>query len=344
MTSGETSEWDLIEWICQQPQHFPPSLIKNIGDDCAVFEPQTKSLSVTTDLLVEDEHFQRGWISPYFLGRKALSANLSDLAAMGALPYATLLALALPAELKERYFRSFVRGYLEEASLFQAPLVGGDLSHSRKICIGVTAWGGHEDDEPIWRSAARPGDSTILIGDVGFSRLGLEILRNEDTSEIAELSSEKALSAWAGSSFRNRCLRAHLMPRALVEVGNWLCRNRLVHAMIDVSDGLAADLLHIASQSQLQAEIQIEKLPIPEKGVYQIDPLEAALNGGEDYALLCTASTQQLKLLTSTYPPDFPSFHVIGTLIEGKPALYVCTQGRSKKYQPKGFDHFKCNK
>lgn len=335
-------EKDLTDWIRDRSQVFPSSIIKQIGDDCAVFDPRRKSnLAVTTDMLLEDVHFKRHWISPYFLGRKSLLVNLSDLAAVGARPYACLLGLALPPDLSRSYFHSFMKGFLEEGARWDAPLIGGDLSQSASIFVSVTAWGCFKTGRPVWRSEAQDGDTLLLVGEIGLSRLGLEILLREGSSELCKLDSEDSLAQWAGDSFRFRCLKCHFLPQSLVQVGSWLCENHLVNAMIDISDGLSSDLLQIAHQSQLTADIEMDHLPLPERGIGEVDLLEAALNGGEDYALLFTASQKQLAQLGSIYPNHFPAYRAIGHLSRGEPGVYLKRGAEREKYEPRGFDHFR---
>jgi len=340
MGTNDPSELDLIKWIRHHSQEFPSSLIKPIGDDCAVFDPQDMSqLAVTTDMLLENIHFHTS-VSPRFLGGKSLRVNLSDLAAVGASPYACLLSLGLPTHLTQEYFHSFMKGFLEDAAYWKVPLIGGDLSRSETVVINVTVWGSFETGAPIWRSQAQDQDALVLIGEVGLSRLGLEILQGEDSSLLAAMAHEDELVDWAGDRFRAQCLKAHLLPRPLVEIGTWLSENGAINAMIDVSDGLCTDLLHMARESELKAEIRVDQIPIPEKGWGEITALEAALDGGEDYALLTAVSEQQLAHLSSAYPSEFPPFRVIGHFSSGDPAVYLNRSGRREKYQPRGFDHF----
>jgi thiamin-phosphate kinase len=233
MKMSKLCERDLTDWLRDRSQSFPSSMIKHIGDDCAVFDPPPKSnLAITTDMLLEDVHFRRHWISPYFLGRKSLLVNLSDLAAVGARPYACLLGLALPADLPQSYFHSFMKGLLEEGTRWNTPLIGGDLSQSASIFVSVTTWGFFETGRPVWRSKAQDGDALVLIGEIGLSRLGLEILRREGSSELWKVDDEDSLAQWAGENFRYRCLKAHFLPQALVQVGSWLSENRVANAMI----------------------------------------------------------------------------------------------------------------
>ena len=341
MSTNDPCELDLIDWIRDHSQDFPSSLIKSIGDDCAVFDPRGMSqLAVTTDLLLENVHFCRRWTSPHFLGQKSLRVNLSDLAAVGASPYACLLSLGLPADLTQEYFHSFMKGFLEDAACWKAPLIGGDLSRSDTVTVNVSVWGSFETGGAIWRSQARDQDVLVLIGDVGLSRLGLEILESEDSTPLAAMTHEDELVDWAGDPFRAQCLKAHLLPRPLLETGTWLSENGAVNAMIDVSDGLCSDLLRIARESELTAEIRVDQLPVSAKGWGKITAPEAALDGGEDYALLAAASEEQLARISSSYPSNLPPYRVIGRLSSGEPAVYLNHSGTREKYEPKGFDHF----
>lgn len=331
------SELDLIRWLRSQKNPAPPGLIRGIGDDCATFDPSfASSLALTSDLLVEDVHFRRRWIHPYFLGRKSLLVNLSDLASMGARPHSCLLSLALPRELKEDYFHSYMGGFLEEAQRWGAPLIGGDLSGSLQVHISVTVVGFAEKGNFVYRSTARDGDLVALVGDVGLSRRGLEILRDEDPETLDGIETEEALSTWETDPFRLRCLRAHMLPQPQVEVALWLRRNQLANSMIDVSDGLAADLLQVSRESDLATELDVSSIPIAGNLT-----LEAALAGGEDYALLFTSSQEQIERLSSSYPSGFPPYRIIGSLKPGPPALYLLQEGDRRPYEPEGFDHFR---
>ena len=336
MPIKKESELDLIRWIGSQEIPSPPSVTRGIGDDCATFDPGfAKSMAMSSDLLVEDVHFRRRWVHPYFLGRKSLLVNLSDLAAMGANPYASVLNLALPPELTDDYLRSFMTGFLEEARRWNAPLVGGDLSRSSQVHISVTVLGYATEGDFVYRSTAQAGDLVVLVGDVGLSRLGLQILKDENPEALGEIASEEDLSSWAADAFRLRCLRAHLLPQPQVEVGLWLRHNQLANAMIDVSDGLAADLLQLARESDLTGELDADSIHLPEGMT-----LNEALNGGEDYALLFTASKEQVPRLARSYPKGLPPYRLIGKLQKGPSSLNLLRGEERIPYQPDGFDHF----
>jgi thiamine-monophosphate kinase len=341
-----TTEFSLIHWIrgtCTGSA--PRSLLKNIGDDAAVLDPCfAASLAVTTDLLLEDVHFRRSWTSPSFLGRKAAAVNLSDLAAMGTKPYACLLALALPEECTGSFFEKLMQGFLKCCSHWGMPLIGGDLSRASKILLNVTAIGYTEEGHAAYRSSGLPGDILCLVGNLGLSRMGLEYLRRTSPEGLADLTSEEGLRRWAGSQAVFEILRAHLLPVPRVREGVWLRQQRLVNAMIDVSDGLAADLLHIARESGCRIELDASRIPLPPAAVLELDApdlLDYALNGGEDYSLAFTVSAGQAAELANKYPAGFAPFHTIGRLQAGQPGLLLLADGRAEPYEPRGFDHFR---
>ena len=327
------TESELIRWIWNQKQEESPLVLKGVGDDCAVLDPTPQSrLVVSTDVLVEGVHFRRRWMHPYFLGRKALLVNLSDLAAMGAVPTACLLTLTLPPGLAGGFFRSFMDGFLEEVRRWQAPLVGGDLSRGSSVHVGVTIWGHVETGEPVYRSTATEGDAVVLVGDVGLSAAGLNLLKREDPAELAAIRTEEDLAAWAGDSLRRRCLRAHFLPTPQIQAGDWLRRNGFASAMIDVSDGLRIDLQRLAGDSGLCFEPGSRIPLVP--GLTAHISKEAALTGGEDYALLAAIPGDRLERLRTEYPAHLPGWRQIGSLLAAGPDDVLRTD------QVNGFDHF----
>jgi thiamine-monophosphate kinase len=337
------SESDLIGLIRAFPQDFPASIKRHIGDDCAIFETAFASqIVVTTDLLLENVHFRRNWISPLFLGRKSCLVNASDLAAMGARPYACLLSLGLPEALTGRYFEELVTGFLRQCGDLEMPLIGGDVSRNESVIVSVTAWGYLDSGALICRSGAQVNDHVLLIGEVGCSRLGLEYLEESGGTGLAEVSDEERLREWAETPRRYECLKAHLLPEIQIEPAVWIREKGLANSMIDVSDGLGHDLLHILEESDVSCELQIERVPCPKSLENSSRAREYALDGGEDYALLLTASDEQLKDLNRCYPKEFSPFSVIGRVCPAPAALYLITEdGERSLYESKGYNHFK---
>jgi thiamine-monophosphate kinase len=340
LTAQRDSEFDLIQFIRRSVGPLRPGVAGVIGDDCAVFEgPFARRFVVTTDMMIEGEHFRRDWISPTFLGRKVCRVNLSDLAAMGAKPFACLLNLGLPAECLGSYFENLIRGFLGEAEAVSMSLIGGDLSRSDRLFLAVTAIGYVDSGEPVLRSGARPDDRLMLIGRLGLARRGLDILGSEAPSDFDRIESEDSLRALVDSEETEAALRAHCLPEAHVEPAVWLQERALAHAMIDVSDGLAADVLHLLEESGLSGKIDEEELRSASGAPHL--PLDFLLNGGEDYALVFTCSAEQLARIRREYPKAWPPPHAIGRVIAGEPQLFLCRGGKSSPCRPAGFDHFR---
>lgn len=333
-------EFDWIERIEQEAGPPPRDAALGIGDDCALLRCGPQLLAVTKDVMTEDVHFRRRWMSPYFLGRKSLAVNLSDLAAMGARPHSCLLGLSLPAD-RRSDAESFLSGFLEETRRWGCPLIGGDLSGCRTVHVSVTALGFVPSPPAALRSAARAGDLVLLVGDLGLARTGLEMVENIDCKGLENLRSPQELAGWTGGGFPLSCLTALLCPEPQVKAGEWLREHGLVNAMIDVSDGLGADLLHVARRSGLAAVLEVDRLtPLQRRGERTLS-LEAILNGGEDYALLFTASPLQWNRLRNEYPPGLPAPRRIGTMKKGAPGLFLKGDSGLRECEPRGFDHFR---
>lgn len=334
-------EFDLIKWIKERVPVLPASAAVGIGDDCAVLPTSPQSdLLVTSDMMVENVDFRRTWIPPRFLGVKSLAVGVSDLAAMGAKPQACLLALALPPDCTETYFEGLMTGFLEGSARWRVPLVGGDISQSPLISLTVTAFGTAPSGSAVRRCRARPGDVVGVIGGLGLSRLGLQLLQAEDPALADEIASLEELEVWARTRDRFLALQAHLLPRPLLAEGIWLREQNVVHAMIDVSDGLASDLSHILEESGVAVDLDgssLDWLATTEGGARSRGTV---LDGGEDYALLFTMSPEQYDRVVRTYPSDFPPFVQIGKIIPGPPSIHICTGDGRERYVPMGFEHF----
>jgi len=274
------TEFGFIDRIAEAFAAIPAHGFEGIGDDCAVLPVgDGEALLFTTDLLVEGVHFLRVAASPRELGRKSLAVNLSDVAAMGASPVATLLSLSLPEGVRDEWAEAFMEGYREGSARYGVALVGGDTTASlRDIAISVTAIGRAPMGHVKRRSAARPGDAILVGGPLGESGAGLrDILRGAYDTPLALL---------------------HRNPEPQVAEGIWLGGRAEVHAMMDLSDGLASDLRHILRASGVGAEVETSLIPAP------VD-LETALCGGEDYKLLLTADGAAADRLCADFQSRF---------------------------------------
>lgn len=278
------TEFGFIDHIKKLFASLPDNGFEGIGDDCAILPVGNgKSLVFTTDMLTEEVHFLRKATTARELGRKSLAVNLSDVASMGATPLATLLSLSLPADTTGRWAEEFMLGYRELSAEHGVALVGGDTTRSEAgITINVTAIGRVEDAHIKRRSTARPGDRIFVAGQLGTSAAGLRDI--------------------LGGNFDTPSAAIHRNPQPQVAEGVWLGLRSEVHAMMDISDGLASDIRHIMERSEVGAEINLEQIPVA-SGV----DLKMAACGGEDYKLLLTADPASAEELAVNFQTHFGS-------------------------------------
>jgi len=271
----------MIRRVREAAGHAPPGVKVAIGDDAAVLALAPGAVLVaTTDLVIEDVHFRRSSASPADVGWKAMAVNLSDIAAMGAEPRWALVGLALPDSTEVDAVDALYAGMREAAAPHGVVIVGGDTSTSPggwMICVTLL---GEHAGSPRLRSGARPGDAVAVTGTLGRSAAGLALL-------------QAPTAAGVGEDTRAELTRAHLRPAARVAEGRWLGAQPGVHAMMDLSDGLATDLGHVCRESGAGARVALDLLPVAPatreaaRGLGQ-DVLDWATGGGEDYELLLT--------------------------------------------------------
>jgi len=269
MQLDEIGEFGLIEAITAALPPSPDGML-GPGDDAAVVPVADGRVVATTDMLVEGRHFRRNWSSAADVGHKAAAQNLADLAAMGARPTALLIAFGAPADLPEQWALDFHRALAAEADRAGASVVGGDVVGADQVVASVTALGCLDGREPILRSGGREGDVVAVSGPTGPSAAGLAVLRRGFTAPRAAVAAHR------------RPMPAYAAGVAAAEAG--------VHAMIDVSDGLVADLRHVAAASGLRLDVDSGALELAEPvqavaAALNLDPVSLALTGGEDHVL-----------------------------------------------------------
>ena len=311
------TEFGFIDSIRRLFAELPDNGFEGIGDDCAVLPvADGDALLFTADLLNEGVHFLRRATSARELGGKALAVNLSDIAAMGGRPVATLLSLALPPDAGETWAEEFMEGYRALSERYGVALVGGDTTRSgQDITINVTAIGRAPLSCIKRRSAARPGDVLFTTGALGASGAGLrDLLAGRlDTPAAVE----------------------HRNPRPQVEEGLWLGMRREVHAMMDLSDGLASDLRHILDRSGVGAEVLLERIPVAEGS-----DLQTAACGGEDYKLLLTADAEGAGRLADEFLKRFGSpLHPLGRITDTRELVWL-QNGNPVPLDWHGFTHY----
>ncbi len=325
-------EFGLIDRIrARFPQPAPPEL--GIGDDAALLSPSPgMQLVVSTDLLAEGVHFERSFGPLRLLGRKALAVNLSDLAAMGAKPRWFFLSLAIPAGFPLEEIEALLDGLAEQAAEHGVLLAGGDTCGSKSgLVISVTVMGEQRPELVLRRSGARPGDDVWVSGTLGDSALGLQLLL-AGYEKKGDVATEYVVSR-------------HLDPTPRCELGQALADAGLVSAMIDISDGLLADLGHLCHQSGCGAEIELTQIPrsAPFDAVTagaSPTPWQLVVAGGEDYELCFTAPPARRAAILETANSAGIPVAVIGKVTDSGRVVAHLPDGSNFQPSASGYTHF----
>ncbi|MFX4291415.1 thiamine-phosphate kinase [Streptomyces bohaiensis] len=271
-TVGELGEFGLIRELTSRIT-TAPAVRLGPGDDAAVVAAPDRRVVATTDILLEGRHFRRDWSTAYDVGRKGAAQNLADIAAMGAVPTAVLLGLVVPADLAATWPVELMDGIRDECGVAGAGVAGGDVVRGELITVSITALGDLRNREPVTRTGARPGDVVAVTGWLGWSAAGNAVLSRGFRSPRA-------------------FVEAHRRPEPPYPAGP-LAAELGATAMTDVSDGLLADLGHIAQASKVRINIRSGDLDVPAQmsdigSAVGVDPLQWVLTGGEDHALVAT--------------------------------------------------------
>jgi thiamine-monophosphate kinase len=336
---SDLGEFGLIKRIARRSRKKDASVFVGIGDDAAVVGAFSETpLLVTTDALIEDIHFRRRY-PPEDMGWKALAVNISDIAAMGGNPRYYLLSLSVPDGVSVEYIDRLSKGMAEAARRYGLTLIGGDTTSSpERIYISVTVLG-EAPGEVLLRKGARPGDAVFVTGKLGDSALGLKLLEG---SRGQGVKGSRISPRTLGPSDPRTLIERHLRPTPRVKEGRFLARSGMVTAMIDISDGLLADLGHICEESGVGARVWVERLPLSGgfkalSGRY--GGIDLALSGGEDYELLFTVRGE----LTGTFLDEARGMKCtqVGEIVRGKRVDVLREDG--SVYMPKGggYEHFK---
>ncbi len=334
MNLRDIGEFGFIKRISRGCLIRPQNVIKAIGDDAAAFIPAPgQVILVTTDLLVERVHFLRDTTSGFNLGYKALSVNLSDIAAMGGIAREAFISIAVPENCLIEYLEDLYNGIKTLAAEFDVNLLGGDTTRSKAdLIINVSVVGYAFEKEILYRNTAQHGDIICTTGFLGDSRAGLYLIMNDIKADSNEL---KAL------------LNAHVIPKQYLREGRFLALQDGVHAVIDVSDGLSSDIGHIAEESNVGIRLYSEKIPVSNNlekfcARFDFDPVEYAFAGGEDYTLLCTISPEKVNHIAANYVKRFRNpLYQIGEITDSGKMELILSNGQIRSFTPSGWDHFK---
>lgn len=335
-TVADLGEWNLIQRIQQLlPAMSGRDVILGIGDDAAILRlDDHRTMLITCDIQVQNQHFRLQQISPYQLGRRAIAVNLSDIAAMGGRPTYALVSLGFPADLPTITFDELIRGLRDQLADFSAHIIGGNLSRTRQdLLIDITLLGEAPRGQVLTRSGARPGDRIFVTGRLGESAAGFYVLEHYGTNYPAEF---------------EPLVRKHLQPIPRVTTGQLIAQSGFATSMTDISDGLASDLDHICSASGVGAEIDEARLPQPDR-IEQVAARSGhsvrtlLLHCGEDYELLFTLRPETpTSVVNSIVQSSGVPLTEIGRIVPKEAGMDLISHDRQRlSLHPEGWNHFK---
>ncbi len=295
---SDYGEFGLIEHLTKSFKNNHKATTKGIGDDAAVIDDNGYQTLFSTDMLIEGVHFDLAYMPLKHLGYKAVIVNLSDIYAMNATPQQISVSIAVSNRFSVEALEELYKGIHQACSFYNVDLVGGDTTSSPTgLCISISAIGIAKAENIIYRNSAKEGDFICVSGDLGAAYLGLQILNREKEVFKANPNMQPNLNE------HSYLIGRQLKPEARKDIISYLEKYHIIPtSMIDISDGLSSDLIHICKQSNVGCLIYEANIPISDKAYNQaiefnMDPITCALNGGEDYELLFTLSPKDEALI-----------------------------------------------
>lgn len=330
-------EFGLIDHLTKNNETRNAGTLLSVGDDAAVVDQFGRQSVISSDMLIEGIHFDLMYTPLKHLGYKSVVVNLSDIYAMMATPTHITLNIAISNRFSVEALDEFYEGVYAACEKYNVDLIGGDTTSSQKgLVISVTAIGEVAPDKYITRSGAKKGDLICVSGDLGAAYLGLQLLEREKQVYL------EAPGAKPDLQNRKHSIGKILKPEARGDITDWLKEKEIIPtAMIDISDGLSSEILHICKQSESGCLLYEEKIPVHEEArevayEFQIDPTMCALNGGEDYELLFTVKQEDYEKLAHN-----PDISVIGYITEATENAMLETKGGNKhKLIAQGWNSF----
>jgi thiamine-monophosphate kinase len=324
MKSKNLSEFLLIDRIANKFGKHKNDVLKGIGDDTAVVKVnKNKYLLYTCDSLVSGIHFSEKYSTSYQIGRKAAAVNISDIAAMGGQPNHCLVSLFLPENTTKKFIDELYLGLIEECNLYDIDIIGGNIAKSGQFIIDLFLIGEVPRQNLLLRSGAKVGDLVLVTGNLGDSAAGLKLLQNPQLN-ISEKDKKRLISR-------------HLTPIPRIKEAMLISKSKKATSMIDISDGLSSDLLHICQASQVGVKLFADKIPVSDSV-----KIDLALNGGEDYELCFTLPVQYAFDLSDKLKKETATkVTIIGEIIpkiQGK--WLINNAGEKFPLTAKGWDHF----
>ena len=323
---SELGEFKLIEHLTKHFKVSQKSTIKSIGDDAAVLNFGKKQVVVSTDLLVEGVHFDLSYAPLKHLGYKAIIVNLSDIYAMNAVATQVTVSIAVSNRFPLEALEELYAGISTAAKLYNVDVVGGDTTSSTSgLIISVTAIGEVEKGHEVLRSGAKPNDLLVVTGDVGGAFMGLQVLEREKEVFKVNPNNQPDLSMYT------YIIERQLKPEARKDIIELLKELDVKPtSMIDVSDGISSEIIHLCKQSKVGADVYETKIPLDPQVIstceeFNLDSTTIALNGGEDYELLMTISQEDFPKIKGN-----PNLTVIGYITEEDRGMHLVTRADTK--------------
>ena len=310
-------EFELIKRLTDKEVR-DPDIIKGIGDDCAVLRyTKEKYLLITTDMMVEDDHFSIKWHTPFQIGMKLMEINVSDIISMGGSPKYAFISLSIKKDTTVEFMEELYRGIYESAKKHNILILGGDTTHGTEYTLNLTLLGEVDKQLLRLRSMAKVNDLICVTGNLGGSTAGLKLLLKNKKGNLTK----------------------YLEPKSRTEKEGKIIA-KYANAMIDVSDGLSSEVKHICDESSMGAEIYSERIPLSKTTIessdsLNLDPYDFALYGGEDFELVFTIPKENIEKLKK----EFSDFNVVGRILEKKDGICLLKDNKKLEFE-KGFDHF----
>jgi thiamine-monophosphate kinase len=332
---AQLGEFGLIDHLTQNFKIVQTSTLKGIGDDAAVLDFKDKKVVVSTDLLIEGVHFDLAYMPLKHLGYKAVVVNLSDICAMNAKPTQITVSVAVSNRFPLEAMEELFEGITLAANHYKVDVIGGDTTSSQKgLIISITAIGEADEAELTYRNGAGETDLLVVTGDVGSAYMGLKVLEREKQVFLVNPNSQPDLDLYA------YLVERQLKPEARTDV------RTLFHAldlkptsMIDISDGLSSEIIHLCKSSKVGCNLYEDKLPIDPQLIsvceeFNIDSTTVAINGGEDYELLFTIKMEDFDKIKAN-----PHFTIIGHMTQESEGVHLITRANTKiELRARGWD------
>jgi len=323
---SQLGEFGLIEHLTKKFGIIQPSTLKGIGDDAAVLDFKDKKVVVSTDLLIEGVHFDLAYMPLKHLGYKSVVVNISDICAMNARATHITVSVAVSNRFPLEALEDLFEGIAVAANEYKVDVIGGDTTSSQKgLIISITAIGEADAEELVYRNGAGENDLLVVSGDVGAAYMGLQVLEREKQVFQVNPNSQPDLEIYS------YLIERQLKPEARTDVRTLLHALELKPtSMIDISDGLSSEIIHLCKQSGTGCNLYEEKLPLDPQLIsvceeFNIDSTTVAINGGEDYELLFTIGMEDFDKIKGN-----PNFTVIGHMTKESEGIHLITRADTK--------------